>query len=158
MDFFTKQVNMFNSAVLRRKAKINEKGIEHYLARAIVGGISKEGLKAELLGNTDSFKELCLAISRMIITGNVSCEMYTSVVICIAEYVGVQPDGFYIGFCLPRNFVNYNSEIAKFNEKKNKGEEHPGMANHCYVVINDINYDCFNGDFDVEHIDVVRMS
>ena len=152
MELFDKQVKHYTDKYNELK-KVFEKRDYAVIAKTL--GV--EDVKEAFKKNDDTFEKFVLAYAN-VMPGKVSCTAYAAAVARICEDNGIKYK-IYTGFCEPKNFVKYKTDKKTYNERKKKGEKHPMFPTHVYLETEDKKiYEYYNGEKDIDHIDVVEIA
>ena len=155
MDLFEKQVKHYTDKYNDTKKIFDERDYSVYQNM-----LNVKDIKKELIANTELFEKFVLAYSR-IMPGKVSCTTYAAAVAKLCDDLGIKYK-IYTGFCIPKSYAKYAEDKKAYEDKKSNGIEHPMFPTHVYLEA-DIKgkkkiYEYYNGDKDIDHIDVSAIA
>ena len=128
---FNKQIDYYKRKIQEVKGKVSSKNLE-LIAKSI--GFDYENLENEFKENSIAFKKFAYSVTKTLSTDGIKSEI------------------------LPEDHPKYKDEVKKVEDLKAEGKEHPCVATHTYVEINDKTYELFNNTFSgIGHIDVVEL-
>lgn len=154
MDLFEKQVKHYTDKYKDTKKIFDERDYNVYMG--MLGIKDKDALKGAFESNNELFEQFILLYAK-IMPGKISCTTYAAAVAKLCEDFGVNYK-VYTGFCMPKSYVKYKEDKKAYEDKKKKGVEHPMFPTHVYLETSDKKiYEYYNGDKDIDHIDVVRI-
>lgn len=151
---FNKQIDYYKRKINEVKEKVNDKTLS---ITAKMLNFDLEKLEDEFKNNSVEFKKFAYSVAKSLSKGAVKSEVYCGVIIYFAEKYEMNYK-LYAGFCLPEDHPKYKDEVKKVEDLKAEGKEHPCVATHTYVEIDDKTYELFNNSFSgIGHIDVVEL-
>lgn len=152
-SMFNKQVEHYKNKFYNTVDNVSYQSVKSFAASM---GIAEDFLKCGLLENTEEFRKLVYSYAKTLMPGRVSCTTYAAVVAVIAKNFDIDYKVM-SGFCLPKDHPQYAKNRAEFDEKK-RSTEHPVLATHVFLLINDNYYEYYNGDTsNIDHIDCVEI-
>lgn len=153
MSLFEKQVNQYKEKFSQLYAMLGKKDIV-----ALYNKCGVSDLETELKGNTVAFKSATLKIAMTLMPGIPSCTVYAAIVASACERLGISFRAM-SGTCIKTSFPSYEKDKAHILAQKEAGVEHPLMATHVYIEVEDTIYEYYAGDFsEIDHIDCVEIA
>lgn len=151
MELFEKQVKHYTDKYKETKKIFDGRDYDVYKKLSNITDV-----KASFEKNDSDFEKFVLSYAK-IMPGKVSCTTYASAVARIADDIGVSYK-IKAGFCVSKSFPKYETDKKAYEDRKKKGIEHPMLATHVYLETSDGKiYEYFNGQHDIDHIDVVEI-